>query len=315
MKRLAFLIVLVLGSMFFKSVNIQAQCPNLNLSYGDFTNWEAYIGSYVNVPLIEKNSVIPGRHTIMNAQLLTSTGNMIDERCTGIPKVPTGFNYSAKLGSEAGGAEMEALSYELTVNSDNALLIVHFAFAMLITGHQPSGQPQFNIVIKDSVDTPISTIPCSELKFTSSQDLPEWKCKSSSFVARDWTTVGFSLEQFMGRTIKVYFETRDCAIGCHFGYAYIVAECRPLAIDLMYCSGQDVARLRAPDGFINYKWTRSGQPSWIYEGIGRNYKEFVLNDPIENEIFTCELTSELGQGCKVTLQQVIEKTSIAANFS
>ncbi|MDR2411027.1 MAG: hypothetical protein LBE13_23355, partial [Bacteroidales bacterium] len=318
MKKLHLLIGLIMSVLVPISITMQAQtsCPNLNFSYANFTNWQAYLGSCGSGINISPSSATAGRHTIMDAQQLMMTGQMQDERCISIPKVPTGFNYSAKLGNENIGAEMEALEYTMFIDSTNSLLILHFAWAMEDPSHDPAAQPQFTMTIKDSMGRTISssTLPCGNVNFVASQGLDHLVCQTPSFLARNWTTVGFSLEPLIGQKIKIYFETRDCTQSGHYGYAYIVGECRPMTIDLMYCEGQSAARMRAPDGFIWYKWTRSSEPTWKIEGNGRSFQNIVVSDPIDGEEFICAVTSELGTNCSATLRTVIAKTSIDADF-
>jgi gliding motility-associated-like protein len=317
MKRLYVLTGLVLSVLGFMPINLQAQCPNLNFSMANFTYWQAYIGSCSGGIRIDPSSPTAGKHTIMDAQQIMMTNSMQDERCMAIPKVPTGFNYSAKLGNENTGAEMEALEYTMTIDSTNSLLILHFAWAMEDPNHDASEQPQFTMTIKDSMGRaiPSSVLPCGNVNFTASQNLTDLACKTTNFLARNWTTVGFSLEPLIGQRIKIYFETRDCTLSGHFGYAYIVGECRPMSIDLMYCEGQSAARMRAPDGFVWYKWTRSSDPSWIIEGSGRQFQNIVVSDPRDEEEFVCAVTSALKEECSAILRTVIEKTSIDADFA
>jgi gliding motility-associated-like protein len=312
-----YVIGMFLSGLFFLQTSIQAQqgnCPNLNFSYANFNYWQAYVGSCGSGIKIDPSAATPGRHTIMDAAQLMMTGQMQDENCIVIPKVPTGFNYSARLGNSVTGAEMEALEYTMTVDSTNSLLILHFAWAMEDPSHEPADQPQFTMTIRDSLGRTMTNLPCGYVNFIADQNLEGLKCQTSSFLARDWTTVGFSLEGLMGQTIKIYFETRDCTQSGHYGYAYIVGECRPMAIDLMYCEGQAAARMRAPDGFVWYKWTRSRQPNWKREGAGRQFQNIVVDDPIDGEEFICQVTSELGANCSATLRTVVAKTTIDADF-
>jgi gliding motility-associated-like protein len=314
MKRLNVLVGLFLSISFFSPKDMQAQCPNLNFTLANFNYWQAYRGSCSPSVAIYPSSATPGQHTIMDAEQLILTNQLQDENCIVIPKVPPGFRYSARLGNSSTGAEMEALEYTMRVDSLNSLLILHFAWAMEDPSHAVSEQPKFTMTIKDSLGRVMTDVPCGNVDFPAGQGLMNLACKTSEFVARNWTTVGFSLEPHMGKTIKIYFETRDCTLSGHYGYAYIVGECRPMAIDLMYCDGQGAARLRGPEGFIRYKWTRTKQPSWIMEGEGRQFQNIVVSDPIDGEEFICEVTSELGANCSAKLRTVIAKTSIDADF-
>jgi gliding motility-associated-like protein len=302
----------------FLPVSVQAQCLNLDFSLANFTYWQPYTGSCSGTPNINTSPVTLNRHTIMNAAQLISANQMRDGECDSINKVPPGFNYSAKLGNNGTGAEMEALEYTMTIDSANSLLILHFAWVMEDPNHTPAQQPKFSMTIKDSMGNKMPSIKCSDVSFVASKNLTNLVCNKYSYgtglVARNWTTVGFSLEPWIGQKIKIYFETRDCTQSGHFGYAYMVGECRPMAIDIMFCDYQDTAYLSAPDGFVTYKWKRSSQPAWAKEGSKELCQNLVIDDPVDGEEFTCELMSELGNDCISTLRAVIARTSVNANF-
>ncbi|MDR0606302.1 MAG: T9SS type A sorting domain-containing protein [Bacteroidales bacterium] len=318
MKKINLLIGLMMSVLISIPITMHAQttCPNLNFSYGDFTYWEAYAGSCGSGVSMNQKGVKDGRHTIMDAQQLMLAGQMQDERCMVIPKVPNGFSYAARLGNDNTGAEMEALEYTMTVDTTNAFLILHFAWVLENPDHEPAMQPKFTMTIKDSMGRKINDrlLPCSNVEFTASQELANIICQTPDFIARNWTTIGFSLERLIGQRIKIYFETRDCTQGEHFGYAYIVGECRPMTIDLLYCGESSAARMRAPDGFARYKWTRSSNPAWKIEGDGRNFQNIIVPDSIDGEEFICVVTSELGESCSATLRTIVAKTSIDADF-
>ncbi|MDR1879271.1 MAG: gliding motility-associated C-terminal domain-containing protein [Bacteroidales bacterium] len=304
-------LIIYFSGIFIPSIAYgQLTCPNLNFTYANFTNWECYAGSCSNGSNINPSPPMGGRHTIMDAAALTLANQLMDERCIVIPKVPTGFAYSIRLGNDNTGSEMEAIEYTMSVDSTNSLLILHFAWIMEDPSHAPYEQPQFTMTLKDSLGR-VLDIPCGSVNFIAGAGLTGLVC-DGTVQARTWTTVGFSLETLIGQTIKIYYETRDCTLSGHFGYAYLVGECRPMKIDLQFCEGQTAARLRAPEGFVWYKWTRSSQPGWVYEGSGRAYQTYVCPDPQDEEIFTCEVRSELG--CTSTLRTVIARTDIDADF-
>ncbi len=284
-----------------------AQCPNLNLSYGNLTNWQCYIGgcsggNYTRTP----SAVIPGRHTVLEITSLIMNNNLYDEKCSVITKVPDGCTYSLKLGNDQIGAETEAVSYRMTVDSSNSLLILSFAYVMGDTSHSPAEQPQFSMTMYDT-NWNVLNVPCGNNQFVSNPNLPALACNTGDIVARDWTTIGFNLESLIGQTIIIFFETRDCSQGGHYGYAYLACQCRPMTIDLTYCEGNNAARLRAPNGFTSYLWHRSSQPNWYSTAQQIN----ILN-PLYGEEFSCTLVSALG--CSPTIKTVITKTSVDANF-
>ena len=307
MRKLFVTIAFVAGTSFLMPAKISAQCPNLNFSSGTLEHWQCYIGSCASgTAVVNPSAPIYGRHTVMDAGELMKSGQFFDENCSAISKVPDGHNYSCRLGNSGGGADATAIAYEITVDSNSSLLLLSYAYVMGASNHAPADMPQFTIKITDSAGR-ILPVPCAYVNFVSDAGLAGLACNTSSVVAKNWTTVGISLESVMGRKIKVYFETRGCTQGGHFGYAYVVAECRPMRIDLMYCEGQAAARLRAPEGFQSYTWTRSHISNW------RNYDRRInIQNPNDGEIFTCTVKSELD--CETELETVIAKTQIDANF-
>jgi gliding motility-associated-like protein len=311
MKNLIRFIGLLAGALMFSQNSYGQYCPNLKFDMANFTNWDCYAGSCGSGIVINPSPPMGGRHTIINMAQEREAGTEYDEQCVTILKAPEEFPYSCRIGNSATGAEMEAIEYTMTVDSNNSLLVLHFAWVMENPPHPPSQQPQFTMTVKDGLGNPLN-IPCSYINFVASSDLVGLAC-TGSVLARNWTTAGYSLLPFMGQKIKIYFETRDCAQGGHYGYAYIVGECRAMELELQFCAG-DPPRLKAPEGFSHYKWTRSGNPTWVYEGSGRVYQYYTCTDPGYEEVITCELTSELGAACSVTLQTVLIKTSIDADF-
>ena len=315
MKKSFLFIGMMVGAAFFMPTKLlsQSSCPNLDFSGANFTYWQAYAGTWSSTVIMNPTVPLKDRHEIMDATTLVGS-KFFDEKCTKIPKVPNGFTYAAKLGNASVGAQMEALEYTMTIDSTNALLILHFACVMEDPNHGHADQPQFSMRIKDSAGN-LMNVPCGNVNFVASQTLTNLVCKTTSLVARDWTTVGFNFSALMGQTIKIYFETRDCKLTAHFGYAYLVGECRPFAIDLIFCEGNATATLEAPVGFIDYKWTRSKHPTWIKQGDAQSYQKITITDPEEGEVFTCEVTSELDSACSAILTASVTKTYIKTDFA
>src|SRR6185312_5501174 len=108
--------------------------------------------------------------------------------------------------------------------------------------------------------------------------------------------VNVPLKHYLGQCVTVVFEVGDCALGGHFGYAYIDASCAPLAIQptsYVFC-GQDSIILTGPSGESKYKWTG---PT----------KGIISNDTLRNVIidsagtYTVVVTPFTGASCNDTL--------------
>ena len=301
------LVVVVLWSLLILPTVVRSQCPNLNFAYGTFTSWTYYAGSCANGNYsVAPSQPIPSRVEVLNAMVLIQQGKFYDEICSKIPKVPDGYNFSCKLGNDSAGSQVDGLEYEMTVDSNSSLLILYFAWVMQRDSFASiNEQPQFTLQIRDSTGS-VLNISCGNLNFTAQDSMQNLACDTNGLVARTWTTVGYSLESFIGQKIKIYFEVRDGEQG-GFCYAYVVGECRPMRIELAYCDGSIAGRMRAPDGFVSYTWTRSTDSTWIVHN-----QQTILPNPKDGEIFTCTLVSELG--CVIEVKTVIARTDVYADF-
>ena len=311
MKKQVVLMSLWVGISFFTPTKVLAQypCPNINFSYGTLAHWQCYMGGCSGTSYwVSPTSQIPGKIDIMNRTNLEQLGQLYDPYCSSIPKVPDGYQYSCRVGNSAVNSEVDGIEYTMRVDSSNSLLMLGFAWVMQNCG-TTNAQPQFNMKIKDSAGNLITSLPCNPVNFISDPTAANLACRSTSGTvnAMDWVFTGYSLDSLMGQTVKIYLETRDCTTGGHFGYAYVMAECRPIRIELMYCAGSPAARMIAPEGFTLYEWTRSSDTSW------RRYtRQINVPNPSEGEIFTVTVTNILG--CKTQLKVVIVKTSVNADF-
>ena len=260
----------------------QSSCPNLDFSYGDFTNWQVFYST--------------NGYIIMNA----ASGQFYDEYCSLIPKVPNGYNFSCRIGGGSIFQYRDAIGYELTIDSNSPFLIVSFAWVLGICTYV-----QFYLKIEDSTG---NTIPCGNFSIVDPKDKMQGAVCMDTIIgkaARPWTTIGYNMESFIGQTLKIYFELENCA--AHNSYVYVVADCRPAVTELPLCSEQAGVRLEAPEGFESYQWTRSSDPSWT-----NNRQAFRIPTPDDGEIFTCTVSS---LGCETEIKYKIKKTIIDAYFA
>jgi len=314
MKRVSFLLGVVLGGLFFLPAKVWAQtevCPNINFSYGTLQNWQCYMGGCSGTSYwVSPTSQLPGKIDIMNRTNLEQLGQLYDPYCSSIPKIPDGFEYSCRVGNSSVNAEVDAVEYTLTVDSNNSLLMIGFAWVMEYpVGHPPIQQPQMIAKLKDASGQIIAGRACNPINFISDPTAANLACRSTTgpVNAMDWIFTGYSLEDLIGQTVKIYFETYDCTQGGHFGYGYIVCECRPMRIEVEHCKGSPAVRMVAPDGFLFYEWTRSKQPGWR-----DNKKQINISNPMDGEVFTVTVTNNLG--CTSTLKTEVMTTEVIPHF-
>ncbi|MFA7103301.1 MAG: hypothetical protein WC142_08925, partial [Bacteroidales bacterium] len=233
----------------------RSACPNLDFSMGNFTNWVCKISSSQSTGNTgyeyltwTGSTPVGGRHTIM-----TNIYGYDENTCNGtineqLALVPDGFNQSARVGNMQTMYEADAVIYQMVVDTNNALMLLHFSVVFNDPSHPPEAQPCFELRIADANDN-LLNVGCNRYKVICDAGIPGFIDCSSNLRWRDWTTVGVSLFDLMGQTIYIILATADCQYGGHYGYGYVVGECRPMEIQVQYCEGATVARLEAPEGF------------------------------------------------------------------
>ena len=279
-------------SFFFAQQN---SCPNVDLSQGNFTNWDGYTGSYYSPGTTF--GIVNGRHTIISQQ------GTDPNTCNQLPLIPSGHTKSIKLGNPGTGAQAEQLIYSIQVTPQSSLFIYKYAVVLENPGHIPAQQPKFETKILNALGMPIGG-GCGTYTVYGGQPGQNFQqCGSRTWLP--WTTVGLDLTPYMGQTIQIEFTTWDCAQGAHFGYAYLAAECLPLSIDVNYCGGNQPLILTAPTGFQSYVW----HPGNL------NGQQVTINNPIQNQTYTCTMTTYSNQGtCAVELSVQASPTHVNSNF-
>ena len=220
--------------------------------------------------------------------------------CDKIPVVAPGGLFSARLGNDSTGKEVETLSYTFDVTEANSLFIYKYAVILQDPGHKPEEQPYFKVSIFNESRELIDP-QCGSYNVIATSNLPGFeKCPTNNVVYKDWTTVGLNLSAYIEKNIIIEFETGDCALGRHYGYAYVEAYCSSLKINASYCADANGTILTAPIGFV-YLWD-----------TGETTRTIKIDNPIDGQKYICELTS--ATGCKVNISTVITFQEPIINF-
>src|SRR5204863_8109457 len=103
--------------------------------------------------------------------------------------------------------------------------------------------------------------------------------------------------------ITLEFSTGDCALGGHYGYAYLDAYCMPMAIQTEFCIGATSVTLVAPPGFASYFWPVTGDSTI----------STVVQNPTIGQQVTVTLSTV--QNCNLTLTTTLNSTVISPNYS
>ncbi|PSK93498.1 T9SS type A sorting domain-containing protein [Taibaiella chishuiensis] len=145
---------------------------------------------------------------------------------------PTGSNHAVRLGNAASQNGSELISKTFIVPADKS--IVSFWYALVLENpndHIPIAQPAFRVRVLDAAGNVLpglvdlgngSDIAISDATnpFFMSANGP-----SGIIAYRDWSCASINLTRFIGQEVTVQFVTNDCAMGAHFGYAYIDDFC------------------------------------------------------------------------------------------
>jgi gliding motility-associated-like protein len=238
--------------------------------------------------------IVTGRHTI------TTPGfDPMVLGCAQIPTVYPGGNYSIQLGNSNGEAEAERITFDFTITPTSNLIIYRYAVFLQDPGHEVNEQPRFEAQLRTYDGQPI---PCTFYQVAASAQIDGFQ-NCGDLVYKNWTTVGVDASAYMGQIVTLDLATGDCALGGHFGYAYVEASCAPLEIDARYCLNSEnlVAYLSAPEGFASYLWS-----------TGETTANITVANSTQGDQYTCLVTSVTG--CQAMLNATLEPTTLDANY-
>lgn len=290
-----YIVFLLVSSLSLSIYGQQCCCVNSNFNLNNFTNWQGYTGSYANPA--SSTGIVGGRHTIITAQ------GVDPNSCGGLQMIPPGSNRSARLGNSGTGAQGERLTYTMNVTNLNALFVYKYACVLQDPGHSPSDQPVFQVRLLNANGQQING-SCGIYTVYAGQPGQNFQtCGGVKWLP--WTIVGVDLSPYIGTNVTIEFTTKDCDLGGHYGYAYVVAECSPLQLDLDYCFGASQVTIAGPAGFQSYQWS-SGQTTQS------------ISVPVATAApqYTVTMQSFSNQGnCSVSLTAAPIPTSIQNDFT
>lgn len=307
-------------------------CENLNFGEGNFNNWTGYtsvyprntpganIGNRINYYYNE--GIIDGRHTII-------TNSEFDPfTCGNVTTVAPGETQSVRLGNGGIGNwgngvswQRDYLEYTISVTDANALLVYKYAVVLQdpnsdpgIAPHEDPIKPRFVVTIKDQNDALIDPT-CGIFSVTADETVDGFRnCTQGeaqalggrfnsrgSTIYRAWTTVGVDLRDFIGQDVTLLFETWDCGLGGHFGYAYMNARCDSLGVFQESCGPNDGVSLTAPEGF-SYTWS-----------TGQSTQTIDIANAQAGDTVWVDLTTK--SGCTSSLYTVLNPAKIEAAFT
>jgi hypothetical protein len=264
-----------------------AQCPNANFEFGNFTNWTGRRGFCcpINLPFA---GIFPGRQTIVSQ-------GIDPHSCGGLNTVYQG-NFSARLGNDQNNSRAEGLYYTFTVSPATTLIQYAYAVVLQDPGHNDGDQPRFQSRVRLSNGT---VIPCTEYVVTAGPNLPGYNyCMENDALGNpvqvaysNWRVISLDLSAYVGQSVTLEFETGDCDLGAHYGYAYIDAiSCGPIETKVYYCQASDSTLIEGPEGFATYDWVPTGDTTRVITVPSNTYTNLTLH---VTTITGCELDLQI----------------------
>lgn len=302
-------------------------CTNIDFSNGTLSGWNAYYA--VNSSTSSKDKItgvtggacgaVTGAANDPNTNLggfgtdyqveIMKPGK--DPLAPAVQKVYPGgtSGFSVRLGDSTnpnyGVAE---LTQSFVVSPTNSNLT--YAYAIFLenpSGHTYTEQPFFSVVLLDSKGDTISH--CLVYNVVSSNaaangfDSVFYNQEGDYVYYKNWVQVFADLQGYIGQCITLKFTCADCALGGHFGYAYISASCSSLNVinsSKVLC-GNGI-KLSAPPGANGYLW--SGPTGGI---VGPNNTQTILADSAGT--YNVIIEPVTGQACSDTLTIVVPKNN------
>ncbi len=209
--------------MLCKFVN--AQCVNGNVENGNFTNWSGATNTIATSGAVNFGTnvygIVPGRHTIMTPGFDPIVGAPLN--------VVNQGNFSIRLGNSLTSGQTEMIKYTFLVTTANKNFAFRYAMVMQDPGHQPSAlQPAFSYMLfkgANWTDWTVSTNTITSNTFAADSTNPFFSKAAGDVLWKNWTIECIDLTNYVGQTVSIIFSTKDCALGAHFGYAYIDGLC------------------------------------------------------------------------------------------
>jgi gliding motility-associated-like protein len=192
----------------------------------------------------------------------------------------TSYHTSIRLGNYCTGAEVEQLTYQMTINPNNAMVVIWYAMSLQYAGHPTGQNPEFSIIVEkqqknaqgnpvyDANGNPVWELAGQSMCYikeapTSSQlnNLPAGMHNyNSQNIWKEWNKVMVNLYDLMYQNVQIKITAGDCSQHGHYAACYFAGECQPMKLSANGCAAGEsnaVALIKAPKGAVSYAWYRS----------------------------------------------------------
>jgi hypothetical protein len=303
-------------------------CNNIGFENGTLSGWNAYYaqnnsassfsfsantgGPCGNVTgaANDPNTNLAGTGHDYQVEIMTG-GN--DAVVPSVPRVsPFGGNYSVRLGDSTNPNQgMALLNQTFMVTPANAAFTYQYAVFLENPNHPYHEQPFFRVTFLDQNG---DTISCTSQFIISGSNIGfkavYYPTDADSVYYTNWKSALAPLNHYIGQCVTVQFEVADCALGGHFGYAYIDAACNAMTITQsspILC-GKSTITLTGPVGAGTYKW--AGPKNGI---VGSNATQSVSVDTVG--VYSLIITNPFSTSCPDTIYDTVKGTLATPGFT
>lgn len=321
LKRKPMKIVRLLGTLMLLcalsvQTNAQTTCPpNIDFEFGNLSNWTFGTGLFTSMASlttgVTTGPAIACRHTLTTATGLVGCAGGATDPIGGFPILAPGSgSYSFRLGNNSTGRQIDRATYFVHVppGLSNFSMIYRYATVLQDPSHSATQQPRFLVRAFDSAT--LAPVPCANYTYVVNSSLPGF-ISVGNVRYLPWKTGALDLSGMAGTTVAVEFTTTDCALGGHYGYAYVDLSCGLFEISNNSCDTLTPPSLSAPPGFQTYTWYDSATFTTFY-GTGQNITIPTPPGPVTIAVI---LTPYPGFGCPDTLYSHVTPAHMALHPS
>ena len=284
----------------------EGSCPDIT----DYNSSMAvpYHGTYVDPYLLTGtytntsqgvSGIYAGSHTVnTNQGSEVTSGMMVFPRT-----IPPGDTRTLRLGNRLGDWETDAMLYTITVDTNEAdLLVMKYTMAMAfgtfqgpdLAHHNDTLHPAwFSIELLDDTMAQLQPEGCNRF-YIDMWNNTGWDEMNSMYRRRNFTGMAFDLSAYHGQRVRLRVTAADGVVNNRWCYGYYNIECLKRHDVASDCDGDSV-ELSVPYGFV-YRWWREGDNNTISTNR-------TVTVPIDGGLYHCELTDRFNPACNYTVSR------------
>ena len=241
--------------------------------------------------------IFAGSHAVNTNPGSDGGGMMVFQRT-----IPPGDSRTLRLGNRLGDWESASMLYTITVDTNEAdLLVMKYTVAMAfgtfqgpdLAHHNDTLHPAwFRIELMDSAMAQIQPASCN-LFYIDAWDTSGWDEMNNMYKRRNFSGMAFDMSAYHGRRLHLRVTTCDGAVNNRWCYAYYNFECLKREETKITCVDGDSITFTMPYGF-RYHWWREGETSTFSTTQS-------ITVPADSTLYYCTLTSLHSDSCSFTI--------------